>query len=130
MSAADDLRQLIALRAAKERHEDALKGINGEIDTITARILDRWAEDGIDSMKVDGKLVSLRRQVWARILDRSVVAEVLREAGLDALLTPNLQSLSAYIREVESNEQELPPAFAGVIDRHERYSLSVRNGRG
>lgn len=129
MSVTDDLRRLLELRQQKESHEDALKPINTEIEMVTGRILDRWAENGIDSMKLDGKLVSLRRQSWARVLDREHVAEVLREAGLDHLLTPNATSLSAYVREREENELPLPPAFEGVIGTYEKFSLSVRNGR-
>ena len=130
MSQSDDLRALLALRKAKEQHENDLKGINGEIEVITGRILDRWAEDGIDSMKVDGNTISLRRQVYARILDREHVAEAMREAGLDAMLTPNTNTLSAWLREKEDNGEPLPPGLDGIVGTYERYSLSVRNGRG
>lgn len=126
----DDVRRLVELRAEKDRLEEALKPVTTEIEAVTARILDRWSEDGIDSMRVDGKHVVLSRRVWARVIDRARVAEVLRAAGLDALLTPNAQSLSAYVKEMEENDQPLPPGFEGVIDRFEKYSLSVRNGRG
>ena len=125
----DDLKQLLGLRQLKEQHEDALKGINAEIDTITARVLDRWTDDGVDSMCVDGKTISMRRQVYARVLDREHVAEALREAGLEHLLTPNTNSLSAWLREKEEAQESLPPCLEGIVGTYERFSLSVRNGR-
>lgn len=125
----DALRQLLTLRQLKGQHEDALKGINAEIDTITASILDRWADEGVDSMRVDGKTVSLRRQVYARVLDREHVAAALQEAGLGHLLTPNTNTLSAWLREKEEAQEPLPPSLEGIVGTYERFSLSVRNGR-
>lgn len=125
----DDLRHLLALRQDKEAHENALKGINAEIDTIQARILDRWVDDGVDSMRVDGKTVSLRRSVYAKVLDREHIAEALREAGLESMLTPNTNTLSAWLREREEREEPLPPSLEGIVGTYERFSLSVRNGR-
>jgi hypothetical protein len=129
MSQIDDLRRLLQLKAQKQEHEDALKPIATEIEIVTARILDRWAEDGVSSMKVDGRLLSLRRQVWARVLDRERIVSALEAAGLGHLLTPNSQSLSAVLREWEENGQDIPAPLVGVIDSFERFSLSVRNGR-
>lgn len=125
----DDLRQLLALRQAKESHENALKGINAEIEVIQSRILDRWVDDGVDSMRVDGKTVSLRRQVWARVLDRERITDALREAGLDSMLTPNTNTLSAWLREKEEAGEPLPQGLEGIVGTFEKFSLSVRNGR-
>jgi hypothetical protein len=125
----DDLKQLLALRQLKEQHEDALKGINAEIDTIQARVLEQWANEGVDSMRVDGKTVSLRRQIYARVLDREHIAEAMRAAGIEHLLTPNTNSLSAWLREKEEAQEPLPPCLEGIVGTYERFSLSVRNGR-
>lgn len=128
MSQTDDLRRLLDLKAKKEAHEAALKPITAEIEEITARVLDRWSEDGVSSMKVDGRLLSLRRQVWARVLDREHVAEALREAGLETFLTPNTQTLSAWLREKEENGEPLPPGLEGIVGTFEKFSLAVRKG--
>lgn len=129
MTQTDDLRALLELRSEKERHEDALKGINAEIDVITQRVLDRWSEEGVSSMKVDGTTVYLRRSIYARVLDREHVVEALREAGLDAMLTPNTNTLSAWLREKEEAGEPLPPSLEGIVGTFERFALGVRNGR-
>lgn len=129
MSAMDDLKRLLSLRQEKETHEDALKGINAEIDTIQTRILDRWSEDGVDSMRVNGKTVYLRRSLYARVLDRQNIAEAMREAGLDSMLTPNTNTLSAWLREREDQDLPLPPSLEGIVGTYERFALGVRAGR-
>jgi len=125
----EDLRRLLALRQDKERHEDVLKGINAEIEILTSRILDRWTDDGVDSVKMDGKTIYVRRSIYAKVLDREHVAEAMREAGLDSMLTPNTNTLSAWLREREDNGEPIPPALDGIVGTYERFSLSVRNGR-
>jgi len=125
----EDLRRLLALRQDKERHEDVLKGINAEIEIMTSRILDRWTDDGVDSVKMDGKTIYVRRSIYAKVLDREHVAEAMREAGLDSMLTPNTNTLSAWLREREDNGEPIPPALDGIVGTYERFSLSVRNGR-
>lgn len=129
MNQSDDIRDLLALRAKKEQHEEELRVINMQIDEITERVLDRWVDQGVDSVRVDGKTVSLRRQIYARVLDREQIAEALREAGVGHLLTPNTNTLSAWLREREGNNEPLPPCLEGIVGTYERFSLSVRNGR-
>lgn len=126
---AADLRRLLELKAEKEEHENALKPIATEIEVLTARILDRWAEDGVSSMKVNGATVYMRRSIYARILDREHVAEAMREAGLDSMLSPNTNTLSAWLREREENDEPIPPALDGIVGTYERFQLGVRNGR-
>ena len=129
MSATDTLKELLVLNAEKDQLEARLKEINAERDRITQHVLDRWAEDGVSSMKVDGKTVYMRRSIYARILDREHVAEAMREAGLASMLTPNTNTLSAWIREKEENGEPLPPSLDGIVGTYERFALGVRNGR-
>lgn len=131
MSTADDIKRLLELKAEKEMHDDALKGITAEIEAVQSRILDRWIEEGTSSQRVDGKLVSVRCQKFATVIDGNyeAAAAALKATGLEHLLRANTQTLSAWMREREENGQGQPPEFEGVIGQYERYSLSVRNGR-
>jgi hypothetical protein len=129
-TAAQDIKRLLELRAAKDDHEAALKPIVAEIDKLSERILERWAEEGTSSQKVNGKLVSLRCQKFATVVDGNyeAAAAALKAAGLEHLLRANTQTLSAWMREREENGLSQPPEFEGVIGTYERYSLSVRKG--
>lgn len=129
MSGTDDLKKLLGLNAQKEALEQQLKEINQERDRITGHVLERWSTDGVSSMKVDGKTVYLRRSVYARVLDREHVADALRAAGLDSMLTPNTNTLSAWLREKEEQGEPLPPSLDGIVGMYERFALGVRNGR-
>lgn len=123
------IRQLIALNGEKDALEARLKEINADRERVTQSILDRWSEDGTQSIKLDGKTVYLRRSVYAKVLDREHVAEALREAGLDFMLTPNTNTLSAWLREREENGEPIPPGLDGIVGTFERFALGVRNGR-
>lgn len=123
------LKRLLTLNAEKDALEAQLKAVNAERDHITQSILDRWSEDGTQSIKLDGKTVYLRRSIYAKVLDREHVAEAMREAGLDSMLTPNTNTLSAWLREKEENGEPLPPGLDGIVGTYERFALGVRNGR-
>jgi hypothetical protein len=132
VSSTDTLKRLLDLNAEKDAIEAQLKAINAERDKVTAAILERWTEEGTSSQKVNGKLVSLRCQKFATVIDGNyeAAAQALKAAGLEYLLRANTQTLSAWIREREENGEPMPSSFEGVIGSFERYSLSVRNGRG
>lgn len=131
MNGADLIQRLVSLNEEKESLEARLKTINAERETVSGAILERWAEEGTTSQKVNGKLVSVRCQKFATVVDGNyeAAATALKAAGLEHLLRANTQTLSAWMREREENGLSQPPEFEGVIGQFERYSLSVRNGR-
>lgn len=122
----ETLKQFIALDARRKALDAELKDVTGRLEAMREPLLDQWIQEGVTSLKVDGHTVSLRRQVWARVVDRERIADALRREGLESLLTPNSQQLSAWVREREAEGQPLPASFAGVVDTFERFSLSVR----
>lgn len=131
MSSADLIQRLVSLNEEKEELEARLKAINSERETVSTAILERWSEEGTTSQKVNGKLVSVRCQKFATVIDGNyeAAAAALKAAGLERLLRANTQTLSAWMREREESGLGQPPEFEGVIGQYERYSLSVRNGR-
>lgn len=128
---ADLIRRYLALKDRKEALDAQAKDVAAELETVQAALLERWSEDGTTSQRVDGRLVSLRRQAYATVVDSDYdrAARALKEAGLEGLLRPNTQTLSAWIREREAAGEPLPASFEGAIGLYERFSLSVRNGR-
>ncbi len=129
MSGTEGLKRLLELNARRKVIEAELKEINAESDQITQSVLDRWSEDGVTSMKVDGHTVYMRRSIYAKVLDRDRIADAMREAGLASMLTPNTNTLSAWLREREENQEPLPQSLEGIVGTFERFALGVRNGR-
>ena len=128
MSGTAGLKRLLELNAEKDRLEARIKEITAERDEITNGVLEQWSMDGVTQMRVDGATVYVRRSAYARILDRDRVKEVMEGAGLAGMLTPNTNTLSAWIREREADGQPLPESFEGVVGVFERFALGVRNG--
>lgn len=122
----DDLRAWLALDDQRRALEDQVKAITTQCEQMRERILERWADEGVDSVRVDGRTVAVRRSVYARVLDRARLVPALRAAGLEDLLTANTTTLSAWIREREDHGEPLPTAFDEVIGTFERFSLVTR----
>lgn len=144
------LKGFIELREREAELDAELKAVKAEIEEAKAGIIDRWADEGVSSVKVDRKTVYLHRQVWAGkaavcvegqpLLDekgrpvkvsdddfidavREVAPELVRE-------TVNSSSLSAFVRELPEDEFTglpiLPDEFVGKIGVTEKVDVRVR----
>lgn len=92
-----------------------------------------FTQVGVSQLKAtDGRVVYLSRQLWARAKDgnKLAVTAALRSMGAADLITEtfNTNSLSAYVREFDKNEQPIPEELAEVIDVAETYQLKVLAG--
>jgi hypothetical protein len=82
-------------------------------------------------MSVDGTTVYLQRNLWAQVdqaFSKEDVIGRLRESGLDHFVRDSYstQTLSAWLRDLESEGDTLPPALEGVIRPFEKYQLRTR----
>lgn len=92
-----------------------------------------FTQVGVSSLKsTDGRVVYLARMVWARAKngDKLAVTAALRSVGAADLVTEtfNTNSLSAYVREFDKNDEEIPAELLEVIDIAETYQLKVVAG--
>lgn len=126
---ADLLREYIALERERASLEARIKDINARREQIADAVLSRWSEDGTTQQRVDGVTLYVRRSAYARVIDRDRVREVLEAEGLGTMLTPNTQTLSAWIREREQEGLPLPESFTGVVDVFERHQIGARGLR-
>lgn len=127
----DDVHRYVELRRRQSELESEASGVKEEADQIEQRLLEDFAEQGVDRMSVNGHTVYLHRQLWARVpegVTRAEVVEALEEAGLGHFVRRqyNTQTVSAWLRDLEREEEELPPELYGMIEGSERYSLRVR----
>ena len=96
---------------------------------LEPQILGYWIDNDIQQQRVNGATIYPHRQVWASHggdPQRAVAA--MRSAGLDDLITVNSQTLSAWVRERQANDEPLPAKVAEAILITERVSLRTKRG--
>jgi len=135
----EDIKTYVDLADGIKELEARVKGWKSDKAKIEKRILENFSETGISSIKIDGSTVYLHRQLWAgtdRHEDEDDESEepkiraiaALRAAGCEDLIKENfnVMTLSAFVRELDQNKEELPAEFEGAIKVAEVYSARVR----
>lgn len=131
----EGVRRLIALHEEIEDLEDKLKAAKAERSAIADLVLQDFQRQGVSKTTVNGKTAYLLRQVWANVAEGQF--EALKEALLQLNAgdivkeTINTQSLSAFVREFEPDDQGLPglPAeLRGLVKISEKFDIRVRRG--
>lgn len=100
----------------------------GELEPVLLTAIEE--EKFPESSRVDGMTVFLRRQVWASAKDGDYEAacEALRAAGLEEYVNTrfNVQSVSAYVRDLEREEIPLDPRLVAALNITEKFSVQAR----
>lgn len=103
-------------------------------DDLERQLLSEFEEDGISSVKVNGRTVYLHRQMWARPIDgaagRPAVVRACRDLGLVEFVKEdiNVNQISGYVREQEKLGNELPKELADTLTITEDFGVRVRRG--
>lgn len=117
----DQVKQFVALADEKSALEQRLKQIEADQKALEEALLQQFQESGTQSVNVDGRTVSLRRDLFAspRDGDREAVIEALKAADLGQYVKEdyNANSLKAYVREmVRAAEAERGGPLADLTD--------------
>ena len=124
----DTIKRIIELTDAISEANDTIKALEDERAALEAQLIDKWAEDGIQSMHLDGRCVYLHVATYASLPQGMEAAiDVLRQSDFADLVKPtvNRQSLGALVRELHQ-DGNLPAAFEGVIEPGFRPAIRVR----
>ena len=99
-----------AVRAVEE-----LKDVRAALEE---QLLEQFGEAGVSSVKVGGRTVGMRRDVYAKILDPERLGD---------LIQPKVDStkLSALVREFDRGDVECPAELAEVVTASEKFSIRV-----
>jgi len=137
----EKLRQLRDLITRKRDLDAELRRVKDAIEVLEAPLLDAFAEEGVQNMKLeDGSTLYLRVQLWARpkkidgIEEDDAIREIaclgLKEIGLDDFVheTFNIHTLSAYVRELDSQNEPLPEGFDKYIEVTSDSHILCRKG--
>lgn len=129
---------------------DQLKAREGEVAELKARkrqlsdeLLGTFELNGLDQMRVDGRLAYVHTPTYAVYLDKPAdkgggrytaqdAVAVLREIGRGAQVTPetvNHQTMGAILREYRDQERPLPEALAKIVKLDEKPEVRVGSAR-
>ena len=126
------LKRFVQLEKRRRELESQLKEAKAESGHLEAMLLEKFAESGIASIKVDGLTVYLHRQLWAGPIDGNYIAacEALQAVGLGDMVEPrfNTNTLSAWVRERDKEGEALPPTLSEAIKVTEQFSIRTRKG--
>lgn len=114
--------------------EDKVKKINAEIAKLFPSVLDYFQRQGIDQIAAGGRTLYLRREVHtskSKEVTTEQACDKLREIGLPdyAGQRVNIQGLSAYVRDLEAEGQELnliEEQFGGAFHCIELFKIGSR----
>ncbi|HVJ95348.1 MAG TPA: hypothetical protein VNC41_00795 [Acidimicrobiia bacterium] len=117
------------------RMETELAEAKREVEELHRKALDVFEREGVASIRLDGRTISLRRELHAsvRTNDRPLVIAALDNLGLSDLAPRgvNARTLSAYVRERAREGEGLPSELAEVVQVAELFKLSsVKSTKG
>ena len=151
------LDELVRETQRKRQLEAEIRKINQRIAQVEAQVIDDLVDQGSTSTNhaATGASVSMRRQVWAKVVragekatpeEKAAAAEALQRAGLGEFVKPdfNTTTVSAHFRELingyDAEQQSLPehervardaasflpPELDGYLELDDTPKLSVR----
>ena len=126
------LETFLRLQARKDELEGLLDDTKRTIQEVEQAILKEFETSGISHVKINGKVIYLHRQLWARAKDgdKQGLCYALRAHGLGVFVEEscNTNFISAYVREQDASGVELPIALAEALEVTEVFSVRSRNG--
>ena len=124
------LKEFAALETARRALEVRLKAVKERIAALKPGLIEMFAASGLQNVTLNGLVVYLRKDLWASAdhSDADRLAAAFEAAGIGWMLksTVNGQTVSAWVREQETNETGtpvLPDALAGVVKVSEVFDL-------
>ena len=124
----NEIKRIIELTDQIKEAAEHVKALEDERAVLEARLIDKWADEGVQSVNVEGRCVHMHVSTYANLPQGMEAAiDVLRQSDFADLVKPtvNRQSLGALVRELHQNDN-LPQSFQGVIEVGHRPAIRVR----
>jgi hypothetical protein len=126
----EELKRFVALDERRHELEAEIDTIKAEAAELEQRLLPEFERSGMERVSIDGRTVYIERKLWAKAKagDRAAVCKALKRCRLGDYVeeTFNTNSLSAYVRELDREERQMPPTLAAVLDVSEVFKLRTR----
>ena len=127
---ASRLKQLADLYDRRKGIETELRFIKAEVDVLSAELVEDFMQDGISSMKMDGRTFYIHSQTWATSKGNPRGAvEALLALNMPECLMMGTMRVSGMIRE-EGEEEFFAqyPELRDAIGTEVRTSVRMRKG--
>lgn len=121
------LQKFIALEKRKIELNTELKKIAEDQARIGEGIMEDFITVGIDNIKMNGRTVYIKKDIYAQIKGgKSAAIDVLKKAGMNDLVTEgyNTSTVNAFVRECIKGDEALPEEFGNVITAGERTKIA------
>mgnify|MGYP001592002481 CR=1 FL=1 len=127
VSTPTDTERWLDLERERRTLEAKLKTLISAQEKLRCQILERWSMDGINSEKVDGQALHLRRKVYPKVANAPALVKALVGEGLEDLLTVDTKTFAVWATLKDDEGEPLPASVAAHLgDSFERWDLAVR----
>ena len=120
------------LRDEKAELEAKVKGINAEIESISAELIADLIENESTGFNHKGYNFTLviKEYPAAEPERKDELYAVMKKQGFEGLFTINSNTLSATVKDLkENNDGEMPEWLEGLIKVAEKATIQIRKGR-
>lgn len=133
MTITDMAKEYLAAADQAKALEAQAKAAKQERDDLEAALVDAMLDEELQSLKVQGRLLSLRQQmhVTPDMTKEEQLFGALEAHGLGSIIkrTINRNTLTATVKEqMEINGDELPAWLDGVVNIFEQPKIGIRKG--
>src|SRR5690606_16078792 len=127
---ADRLRDL---RDRKAEMEEQLKALNTEIDATERALVEAMVNEEIQNFVRGDRLFYLRTETYvsAKAERRPELLAWLKANGLADIVqeTVHPRTLSAAVREILEQDDQLPDGLAGLVNVYEKVTVGLRKAK-
>lgn len=124
------LKEYVKLDGERLELQRKVEALKKQLDPMEQTLLEQFAEEGIQSIKANGRLAYLHPQLWARPKDGDYerACRYLTRYGLGEYVhrTFNVQTFSAYVRELEEQGEELNDHIKQAIDVTREFQIRTK----
>lgn len=125
---ADSLKEL---RDKKKALDAEQKALNEQIEAREQELVQLMTDEECQSFKRNGTLFTVvTKEYPAAVPDRkSELYDLMKQKGFEHLFTINSQTLSATVKELKSNNDDIMPEWLeGLIKVAEKTTIQLRKG--
>lgn len=123
------LDRLIEIRETIKKHDEMVKELRSERESIELDIYNEWETSGRSQVKQGGSTFFMATETYASCPaeNREALIEYARASGVE-LGTVNSQKLKSYIKEVQEEGGDLDPQLESLITTFTKNRIRIRKG--
>jgi len=122
--------RLLELRERKEQLSEQLKAVNAELEEVDRQLAELMLAEEIQNFVRSGRMFYLKTETYvSAAADRKPeLIQWLKDHGLGDIVqeTVHPRTLSAAVKEMLEEDDELPPDLAELVNIFEKTTVSLR----